>query len=179
LRSPSGPRWAELVRVDDRADGLDPSVGDVEGEDAQQAAVRVEGEQAGVAVDLGRGVADADGAAAAGQAEQQPGDPLGPVHRGGQGRGLATAVAVQDGVGGQQADQAVGVALVDGGEEAAGELVALAPGGLEPGPAGLDVAPGPDRDLPAGLLRPAHQPGHLGVAVAEHLTQQEHRPLHR
>jgi len=33
---------------------------------------------------------------------------------------------VEDGVGGQQADQALGVAPLDGGEEAGGQLLALA-----------------------------------------------------
>jgi nucleoside-diphosphate-sugar epimerase len=40
---------AQLVGVDDRADGLDPALGDVEGEDAGKAALGVEGEQAWVA----------------------------------------------------------------------------------------------------------------------------------
>jgi hypothetical protein len=169
----------ELVGVDDRADGLDAAVGDVEGEDAEQAAGRVEDERAGVAVDLGRGDDHADGAAAPGQAEEEPRDPLGAVDGDGHGRGLAAAVAVDDGVGGQQADQALGVALVDGGEEPAGELLALAPGGLEPRPAGLDVAAGSGRDLAAVVLGPADEAADLGVAVAKHLVEQEHRPLDR
>jgi hypothetical protein len=117
---------AKLVGVDDRTDGLDAAVGDVDGQHPEEAAVGAGGEEAGVAVDLGRAALDAGGPAAAGQTDQEPGDPLGAVDGGGEGGGLAAPVAVEDGVGGQQADQALGVALVDGGEEAGGQLLALA-----------------------------------------------------
>src|SRR5918992_1267745 len=82
-----------------------------------------------------------------------------------------TAVTVHDGVGGQEPDQPLGVAPLDGGEEPAGQLLALVPGRLEPGAAGLDVAAGPGRDLAAALLRPVEHPGDLGVAVAEHVVE--------
>ena len=77
--SPTGPRWRSLSGVDDRVDRLDAAVGDVEGQHPQEAAVAVGGEQAGVAVDLGRADPHAGDPAAAGQADQEAGDPLGPV----------------------------------------------------------------------------------------------------
>jgi hypothetical protein len=43
----------------------------------------------------------------------------------------------------------------------------------------LDRAAGADGDLPAVVLALAHHVGDLGVAVVEHLAEQEDRPLDR
>ena len=165
----------ELVGVDHRAHRLDHSVGDVKDEDAGHPALGVVGHRAGLAVDHGRHGIGALLLRAAEQPEQEPGDPLRPVHRLGQGPALAAAVADHDHVGGEQAEQAVEVTAADRVQEAAGHLVALLAGGLEPGLALVDVVPGAGEDLAAVRLGLAGDLGDLGVVVAEHLVEQEHR----
>ena len=69
------------------------------------------------------------------------------------GRGSAAAVAVHHDVVGQQPDQALGVALLDRGEEPPGQLLALSPGRLEPGAAWPRRGGGPWRRSGAVVLR--------------------------
>jgi hypothetical protein len=86
-------------------------------------------------------------------------------------------------VGREHAEQRVHVAARGGLEEPAGELLAFGPPrrgrcAVARRPAGGDAPPGAGEDLPAVHLGLAGGPGHLWVAVPEHLAQQEHRPLH-
>ena len=115
----------ELIRVDHGADRLHQAVGDVEGEDAGHPALGVVGHRARLAVDQGRPGVAAVLLGPAEQPEQEPGDPVGPVRRLGQGQALAAAVADHDHVGGQEVQQAAQVAAGGGVEEPAGHLVAL------------------------------------------------------
>jgi len=115
----------ELVGVDHGADRLDLAVGDVEREHAGHPAFCVVDHRAWLAVDHGRHGVRALLADAAEQPEEEPGDPVRPVHGLAPGLALAAAVADHDDVGGQEVQQAVEVAAVDCVEEPAGHLVAL------------------------------------------------------
>jgi hypothetical protein len=164
----------ELVGVDYGAHRLHLAVGDVEREHAGHPAVGVVSHRAGLAVDQGRHDVGAFLVGPAEQPEQEPGDPLRPVHRLEQGRALAAAVADQGHVGSQEIQQAAEVTAADRVEEAAGYLLTLLAGGLEPGLALVDVVPGAGEDLTAVRLRLAGDLGDLAVVVAEDLVQQEH-----
>jgi hypothetical protein len=95
------------------------------------------------------------------------------------GRGFAAAVAVDGSVRGEQREQTIDVAVVDGFVEASGEHVALLARGLESWPALVDLAPCPGGELAAVLLALADDGGDLSVVVVEDVVEQEDRPLHR
>jgi hypothetical protein len=163
----------EFVRVDHGADGLDQAVGDVEGEDADHAALAVVGDGARLAVNHGRHAVGPLLPRPAEQSEDEPGDPFGPVHRLAQGLALAAAVADRDHIGRQDVEQCAEVPAVYRAEEAAGHLVSLLAGSVEPGLARVYVVPGPDGDLPAVRLGLAGDLGDLPEVVAEDLVEQE------
>ena len=91
------------------------------------APVRVVEHRARLAVDLVQLHRDAQPRSCAARAPRQAADAVAADDRARPGRTLAAAVAVHDDIGGEQLDQAVHVAVVDGLEEALGELVALPP----------------------------------------------------
>jgi hypothetical protein len=94
--------------------GLDQVVGDIQGHHRHGMAVGVQVQRSRLAVDLG--VADAAYPEPLGEGPElaeQPDDPLAPVDRAKAGGRLAAAVAVNDYVGGQQADQSLGVLGLD------------------------------------------------------------------
>jgi len=117
----------ELVGVDHGADCLDHAVGDVERDDAGDPAFGVVDHGAGLAVDHGRHGVGALPLRPAEQPEDEPGDPLRPVHRLAPGLALAAAVAHRDNVGGEKFEQRAQVAALRRVEEAASHLVALLP----------------------------------------------------
>jgi hypothetical protein len=103
---------AELLRVDDRAHGLDDAVYDVERDHVDEAALGVEEERARLPVDLGGPAAHAESLHLPAQAEEEPADAVLPVDRA-RPRGRPPApVAVDDDVRGEQADEALGVVLL-------------------------------------------------------------------
>ena len=115
----------ELVGVDHGPDRLHHAVGDVEGEDVDNPALRVVGDRPGLAVDRRQLEACAQLRPPAGQSEHEPGDPLRALGRLGRRPGLPAAVADQDHVRSEQLEQGGQVAALGGGEEPAGDLVAL------------------------------------------------------
>src|SRR3954464_15746093 len=86
---------AELVRVDDRAHRLDPAVGDVERDDVNQAAFRIQELRARLAIDMHRLRADAQVGAEAEPGVQQLDEAFAPVDRALHARALVAAVAVE------------------------------------------------------------------------------------
>ncbi len=175
---------AELVRVDHGADRLDLPVGDVEGEHVDHPSLGVVGDRAGLAVDPGRPLRRTEQAAPAEQAAEQPQHRLPPDEWLTERLRLAAAVAVEDHVRGEQAEQRVQVAAFSGGEEPAGEFLAFRAAGrlgrtVGPRVGGGDVLAGPGEDLPAVHLALARGPGDGRVVVSEHLAEHEHRPFHR
>ena len=71
------------------------------------------------------------------------------------------------------------ITVLAGGEELGGKLVAARARRLETRLALVDPRPGPAHQLPAGHLGLVDDGGDFAVVVAENLTQQEGRPLHR
>jgi hypothetical protein len=122
---------AELLGIDDRADGLDEAIGDLDRNDIDQAAVRVEEHRARLAVYLGSPHAQAELPRLPADAGQELRDAVAAEDRARPRRGLAAAVAVDGCIGGDELDQALEVALADGRKEAVGERLALQLGGLE------------------------------------------------
>ena len=169
---------AELVRVDDGTDGLDAAVGDVEGEDAHEAAVGVDGEQAGVAVDLGGGTGPrrrrcgGSGRGGTGRPPRRRGG-------GGQGGGLAAAVCSRTMTSSASSSTRPRCRPARPRRRTAGPAPRAGAGTTRTGGGRPRRGGGPGGDLTAADLGPADQPGDLGVAVAEHLVEQEHRPLER
>jgi hypothetical protein len=86
------------------------------------------------------------------------------------GRRLAAAVAVDGGVRGQDLDERLRVALLPGGEEAAGDLVPLLAREIEAAPALLHVPVGASEDLAAVVGALADDAGHLIVGMVEDLA---------
>ena len=164
----------ELVGVDHRPDRLHHAVGDVEGEDVDDAVLGVVGDRPRLVVDPGQLEPGTHLRRPAGQPEHEPRDLLRSVERLGRRPGLAAAVANHDHVRGEQFEQPGQVAAAGRGEEPAGHLVTLLAGGLEAGLALVDVVAGAGKDLTAVRLRLAGDVRDLLVVVAEHLVQQEH-----
>jgi hypothetical protein len=169
----------ELVGVDHRSDRLHHAVGDVEGEDVDDAVFGVVGDRSRLVVDPGQLDVGTHLRPPACQPEHEPRDLFRPMDRFGRRPGLAAAVADHDHVGGEQFEQAGQVAAVGCGEEPAGHLATLLAGGLKTGLALVDVAPGAEEDLPAVGLGLAGDVRDLLIVVAEHLVQQEHRAFGR
>ena len=102
---------AQLLRVDDRADALDLSVGDVERERAHDVPLPVDGQGAGLAVDLhGSDREPVDALGAPHPVDQRLRDRSTSEHRAGDGPNLAAAVAVQRDIVSQHCLQGVQVA---------------------------------------------------------------------
>ena len=174
----------ELVGVDHGPDRLHHAIGDVEGHDVDHEAFGVVGHQAWLPVNPGRLAAGAQLHGPARGAEHEARDPFGTVERLSCRPCLTAAVPDHDHVGCEQFDQAAEVAARGGGEEPARHLLALRPRGVEArsfaaGPALGDVLPGPGEDLAAVRLGLAGDLRDLGVLVAEHLMEQEHRAFGR
>src|SRR5271166_973773 len=165
---------AQLVGVDHGSDRLYLAVGDVEGEDVDDAPFGVVGDRPRLAVDPGQLDAGAHLRAPAGQPEHEPGDPKRSVERPGRRQGLAASVAHHDHVRREQFEQGGQVAAARRLEEPAGYLLALFSGGLEARLAFVHVMAGPGEDLTAVRLGLADDARDLFVVVAEHLVQQEH-----
>src|ERR1035438_1875661 len=140
---------AQLLWVDDRTDGLHLPVGDVEHEDVDQMAARVEEPGSGLPVDLGWADRDPELAYLTCEAEQEAAGPVASGDRAWPCRAPPAAVAVDDDVRGEHRDQAVHVPVADGTEEPAGEFLTLAAGDLETGPVLADVAAGAQCQLTA------------------------------
>ena len=111
------------------------------------------------------------------EGEQRAGDARGAEHRGGDRARLAAAVADEHGVGREQGDEPVHVALAGGGEEARRERAALARVGVEARALVGDPAARAAEDLAAVGRGLADDLGDLGERVVEGLAQDEHRAL--
>jgi len=174
----------ELVRIDHTKDRLDHAVGHLKLEHGEHPPRRVVPDRARLAVDPGQPDGDAEDAAPAEEPDQQPGGWLPSVQRRGDRLRLAATVPVNHHIRRQHAEKRVHVAARGGLEEPAGEFLAFGPPrrgrrAVAHRPFGGDALPGAGEDLPAVHLGLAGDPGHVRVAVAEHLAQHEHRPLHR
>src|SRR5271165_4778298 len=141
-----GPEVVKLVGVDHGPDRLHLAVGDVEGEDVDDAPFAVVGDRARLAVDPGQLHAGTHLRPPAGQPEHEPGDLQRPVDRSGRRPGLAAAVAHHGHVRREQLEQGGQVAAPGGGEEPAGYLLALLSGGLEARLAFVHVTAGAGED---------------------------------
>ena len=95
------------------------------------------------------------------------------------GRRLAAAVAVDRRIRSQQLDEALGVALLPGGEEAAGDLLALLARDVEAAPPLVDVPVRPGEDLAAVVGALVDDPRDFVVGVVEDLAEQEDGTLDR
>src|SRR4029450_11916928 len=134
---------AQLLRVADGPDRLDLIVHDVERNHRQRPPVGVDEDRPGLPVDLEvSGPDHAPLQSLLRGPEQQTGDVVAAVHGLREGGCLAAAVPVRDDVGGEQREEAVGIALGDRREEPARELLASLPGRLEPRPVGRALAGG-------------------------------------
>ncbi len=169
----------QLVGVDHGSDSLHLAVGDIEGEHVDDAPLGVVSDRPWLAVDPGQLDAGPHLRPPAGQPEHEPGDLQRPADRPGRRPGLAAAIAHHGHVRREQLEQGAHVAALGGGKEPAGYLVALFPGGFEARLALVDVMAGPGEDLTTVRLGLAGDVRDLGVSVAEHLVQQEHRTFGR
>ena len=169
----------QLVGVDHGPDGLHLAVGDVEGEDVDDAPFGVVGDRPRLAVDPRQFDTGAHLRSAAGQPEHEPGHLLPPVDRPGRRPGLAAAIAHHSHVRREQFEQGGHVTAAGRLEEPAGHLLTLRARGLVTGFLLVDVVPGPGKDLTAVRLGLTGDVGDLVVVVAEHLAQQEHRTFGR
>ena len=114
----------KLLRIADGADGLDESLGDVEGHDQDGPPISADAHRSGLPVDLGEPhVVGAQLGPPFTEPQQYPRDPVAPVHRVLERRSLPAAVAVRDHVGGEHAREAFEVTIADGLEEPPGELL--------------------------------------------------------
>src|SRR6266851_3250203 len=167
------PEVEQLLWVDDRADGLHLPVGDVEHEDVDQAAVRVEEHGPGLPVEFGLADGDPELADLAAQAEHQAADAVAAGDRARPRWAHAAAVTADNDVRGEHRDQPVHVPVADGAEEPAGQFLTLAAGGLETRPALADVAARTEGQLAAvaGVL--GDDAGDLVVVVAEDVVKKE------
>jgi len=113
----------KLLRIADGADGLDETLGDVEGNDQDGLPIWAEEQRSGLSVDLGQ--AHPLGAQLRPpfpELEQYPNDPFAPVHRVRERRSLPAAVAVRDHVGGEHAREAFEVTVADRVEPSPGDF---------------------------------------------------------
>src|SRR5258708_22517047 len=90
---------------------------------------------------------------------------------------LGPAVAVEDGVVGEQSDEPAHVASLAGGEEPFGEPVALLARGLEAWLVVVDAPAGAAGELTAAGLRFADDCAALPLAITRDVVQQERPPL--
>ena len=90
---------------------------------------------------------------------------------------LAAAVAAEDDVVGQQLLQPREIAVLDGGEEAGGEFLALLTRGLEPRAPLRHMPASPGGELAGVLLAGADDLRDPVVGLVEHLAQQERGTL--
>src|SRR3954447_16373040 len=135
----------ELVGIDDRPDRLHGAVDDVEDEDVDEAAVRIAHEGAGLTVAAAPLEPPAGRAHSLAETGEEAGDPFGTDDRRAPLRHLAAPVAVDDGIGGEDVDEALDVSVRDGREEAGREPVAVLGRRRETGPLRLDRPAGPER----------------------------------
>src|SRR6266511_1856711 len=119
-----GPQVTKLLRIADGADGLDESLGDVEGDDQDGPPIVAQIHRPRLSVDLRQPhPLGAQLRPPLPEPEQYPHDPFAPVHRVRERRGLPAAIAVRDHVGGEQAREAFEVTIADRLEEPPGELL--------------------------------------------------------
>jgi len=93
--------------------------------------------------------------------------------------GLASAVGPYRDLGGEQFQERIHVTAEQRRQEPLGDLPAHLRIGGEPRPPGLDVFARPVRQLAYRRRRALHDPGDLGVWIAEHVAEHEHRALKR
>src|SRR5215469_7096102 len=115
----------ELVGIDHGPDSLDSAIGDVEADHVDQPALWVEDFGSGMTVDYDQFGLDAEPFTLPEPGVEHPGNVVAAVDRAVYARALGPAVAVQDGVIGEQSDEPVHVASLAGGEELFGKPVAL------------------------------------------------------
>ena len=146
--------------------------------DPDRAPVGVVEDDARLAVDQRRPVSEAALAGLAAPADQRLRHALGADERHRHDGRLAAAVAVDRGVRSEHSTSPP-VAVLPGGQEPAGDLLALLARDVEAAPALLDVAVRPGEDLAAVVRALADDPRDLLVGVVEDLAQQEDGALDR
>src|SRR5215472_8010929 len=169
----------ELVGIDDGPDGLDSAIGDVEADHVDQPALWVEELGSGMAVDYDQFGPDTQPSTLPEPGVEHSGNVVAAVDRAVYASSLGPAVAVKDGVIGQQPNEPVHVASLAGGEELFGEPVALLTRGLEAGLVIVDAAAGAAGQLTAAGLGSAQNGADLAIVIAKDVMQQERRPLRR
>ena len=169
----------QLLRIHHGPHALDPPLGGVERDDADDSVPLIDDLRPRLPVDLDAHEPDARRFELAEDPRQQAPHAVRPDDRTRDRGDLAAAVAVERGVRGQQLDEAVEVAPLASGEEPLGDLIALRGRRLEAPLARVDVAFRPGEDLPAVVLALLHDRCDLVVGVVEHLAQEEHGALDR
>ena len=170
----------ELVRIDHRADRLDPPAEQVERQRADHLAVPIAEDRTRLPIhvawlDAGVPIRTSSGKFMA----ENAGHLVGAGHRIGECRRLAATVPDHLDVRSEQLLQTVDVAFTKGVEESRGQLVSLPAIRLEPRTSLVHVATRAHRELPARRLRATHCRRNLGEAEPEHLAQDEDRALER
>src|SRR5215469_12188892 len=169
----------ELVGIDDGPDSLDSAIGDVEADHVDQPALWVEELGSGMAVDYDQFRMDAQPLTLPEPGVEHPANVVAAEDRAVYAGALGSAVAVEDGVIGEQPNEPVHVASLAGGEKLFGELVALLARGLEAWLVIVDAAAGAAGQLTAAGLGSAQHGADLAIVVGEDVMQQERRPLRR
>src|SRR5215471_17134722 len=169
----------ELVGIDDGPDGLDSAIGDVEADHVDQSALWVEELGSRMAVDHDQFGLGAQPLSLPEPGFEHPGNVVAAVDRAVYAGALGPAVAVEDGVIGEQSNEPVHVASLAGGEELFGKPVALLARGLEAGLVIVDAPAGAAGQLTAAGLGSAQHGADLAIVIAEDVMQQERRPLRR
>src|SRR3954469_11123700 len=164
---------AELLRIHDRPDRLDPAVGDLQRGHAPEAPLGIPVGGARLAVHLEALEPQVERPELLHEAGEHLAHPVAPVDRPRRGRRLAAPLPVEDHLRREHLHQTFRVAVLRRLEEALSQLLAPLARGLEARLAVLQPAPGADGQLARVVLAPADHLGDLAVAVAEHLAQQE------
>jgi hypothetical protein len=121
------PQVPELVGVDQRPDGLDLPVKDVERQHEEHPATRVTDDRARLTIDLLRLDDEPDLVELRCDRDQEPGNVLGPDHAASKRRRLAPTIADERHVSREQLEQPVHIPRRESLEERGGELLTDAP----------------------------------------------------
>src|SRR4051794_14320890 len=180
LRIRHGSEVAKLLRVDDRADRLDPAVRDVERQDVDEPAIRAQELRARLPVH--RDTANLEPA----DALREPAPVTEHLGRLGAAEDRMpdrwrdpAAVAVELDILGQQRLERLEIPVLHRREEARCEFVAPLLGRVEPRPPVIDLSPRPGGQLSRVVLTGPDDLGHPAVLVVEDVVQEEGGPLLR
>src|SRR5512142_236358 len=112
-------------------------------------------------------------------AEQRPGDPLASHQRLRIGVRFAAAIAVEDRIGGEEANETIQIAALRRANESARQLLLAPEARVEARPALADALAGASEDLAAVLLALAHDARDLIIRIVKGFMQHEDGALDR